>query len=638
MKPQELILVNNQHDVAEEGEEETKRRGSVHKLQVLSGKTVCSEEIYNVEERDSSCEQQNKKEENQQEEGRQEEGQKSTSTNFKQNVVNFLQSIAFLSKSQGEKDEPNVSRNHHNNVCIPMVHHQSLSTPPCPPITSTAGTSTSRTPGCPLPFTTISSFYPFSSSSDTIVISNKGGTLNRRASNVLHDASLTSEYEDYNEATKAEKRPSSTATTTLLGNDNINPPVANISSCSSQQGPSLAVENCLSGDVKNKDTREQYVTSVLSSDESSKMITRTRGSILTNHTSSVSSTGTSGTSAKKTSVSSCPAVSIDEPQCTSSTCTSTSTPTSILKISSSSSPLSASQRKIAARQTDQTTTPLSRIPTSKYQQLLDDIDCGTGLVFLDFDNGDNKFSNRYLSTPGVRVFEDHKSNNKNAKNTTKGGQAEEKKLKDKKTRKSTGNTKRSCSSPRRSTKGQEEHHNQNTTTLYKARGKFFDVSVNLGCHRSSAAAAAAVDIANVLFWGGENIKKPLYVLSLNEIEKGLKAAGVNDVKALSDVFRQKFNEEHKVLFENYVENTLCSIGGKDDDAANVLCCLNKYYDGKKYKRQVKNMEGKEHNEEERRSKKRKKRGANQLLFDGEHVIYEIDNDGIFSWRRSSESI
>ena len=238
---------------------------------------------------------------------------------------------------------------------------------------------------------------------------------------------------------------------------------------------------------------------------------------------------------------------------------------------------------------------------------LDDINCGTGLVFLNFGHDDG-FLNRYLNTPGVQRFqnkaESKKSNRKSTSSSTKKNNNIHNLL------------------------GQDNDHSKSS---YKARARFSDVSVNLGSHHSSASAAASVDIANVLFRGGDN-EKPIYALSLNEIEIGLKAAGVKDIKAMSDIFRKKFNEEHKNLFEHYVRTALSSIGGNDDDVASILCSLEPSEKKKKIKKQAKNTKGKQEIHEKKKTSK-----SSELLYDGDHVVYGVDDDGSFSWRKCQQT-
>jgi len=245
------------------------------------------------------------------------------------------------------------------------------------------------------------------------------------------------------------------------------------------------------------------------------------------------------------------------------------------------------------------------ISFSIIQTLNDDIDCPVGLALNKFDS-DVEFFDKYLCVPGVRRFQMNQSD------VTK------KKKLEKITKSSVAGLSLSSS---------KQQHAHNSEIIYKARGKYQDVSVNLGSHhKSSASAGAAVDIANMLFWGQQN-ERPLYVLSQIEIEKALQASGVNDLKATSDRFRHRFTEDQKEYFEYCVSHAHSSIGGKDDELAAWLASIDKlaFKKKKKTNHKRKKIEQKQANAKKNRSQ-----------VDENYVLYEVDNDGLFSWRKLRE--
>ena len=245
------------------------------------------------------------------------------------------------------------------------------------------------------------------------------------------------------------------------------------------------------------------------------------------------------------------------------------------------------------------------ISTIQYtRQILDeDISCGgTGLVFVSEDNNNSESLGKYLDTPGVYLVN---AGNRNMNKTSKR----------QKKRIAQESSKRSWSKK----KEDVQINNSNTTKIYKARVNYFGVSVNLGSYQSSASAAAAVDISNVLFWGEDN-NKPLYILSMNEVESSLKAVGITNIIAESERIRQKFDEERKAEFEQFIEAALLSIGGKDSELASIVCTFGQASNKDKCQNQTK-------------MNKRKRIKSSDLLYDGEHVIYEVDNDGRFSWKK-----
>ena len=241
-------------------------------------------------------------------------------------------------------------------------------------------------------------------------------------------------------------------------------------------------------------------------------------------------------------------------------------------------------------------------------------------------------------------------------------------------------------------------------TYYGARASYAGVSVNLGSnHFTSASAAAALDIANKLYWGEDN-EKPLFVLSSVEVSNAMKAIGQYAGRGNSSSSRHdkcsyvcgemmmeeaglkftckppsvgsmrqgrgrarghlhggwedfkfsqtRFTQERKEYFEFLVGRALMSLGGKDEEEViDLLCGLStitdwgwnnsekkevagdknvidgKYiFKPKRYERT--NAENKNNREDATISTQDK-----QLYsFAGKHVVYEVDEKGVFSFR------
>ncbi len=587
LKAQQLLIKN----IDQRGEDEQEQEMRTDNEKVLL--VVCSQEKRSVEEeRDDRCDRQNQE---------YQQGLPGNSKSFKSVLaspprvaLHFIKNTT-KKKNIRMKDSSGESCVNYNDLSSPMDQLpsslSSTSKGPKSQFSSSSSCSRSATTSC-----------------DTIIISHQGKEE--------HDDNSATLRHDSNEEKRSGARPgrdeitksaSSSSSSQLLRidlNEGLSPSSNDTTSNKKRGGGRVTIPRSEEENHYEKTSAKEDIASL--SSELSVVTTRGGTTTMTNASSSANTPNSL-------------LLVNDDPPCSSSNTTSNSSSNILASLPSF---LPASEEERTPHQKE-SAPPARRIITrNSCHQLLDDIDCGTGLVFLDVDNGDDEFLNRYLCTPGVRLFKDH--NNSNSNNSNSKGREKQK-----------SKTKKVNSSNTSSSRAQRGHGEESASKLYKSRGKFLDVSVNLGCHQSSAAAAAAVDIANVLFWGGEN-EKPLYVLTLGEIEKALKAAGVNDIRGVSDMFQKKFNEEHKALFETYVENALCSIGGKDDDAAGVLCCLEKFKNGKKNnakpKRRLK------HASHENQCKKRKKKDKSDFLFDGEHVIYEVDNDGKFSWRKSSESI
>jgi hypothetical protein len=147
---------------------------------------------------------------------------------------------------------------------------------------------------------------------------------------------------------------------------------------------------------------------------------------------------------------------------------------------------------------------------------------------------------------------------------------------------------------------------------------------------SSASAAAALDIANKLYWGANN-KRPYYVLSEAEVLRALRAVGYGTVVHPEEFVHSLFTLERKEYFELLVDKALSSLGGRDDYYVDILCGLDhgrsmSHGGESASKHKAKNSKAKITKSDNAESTREK------LSYNGDHVIFDIDNDGLFSWR------
>ena len=100
---------------------------------------------------------------------------------------------------------------------------------------------------------------------------------------------------------------------------------------------------------------------------------------------------------------------------------------------------------------------------------------------------------------------------------------------------------------------------------------FKSVSLNLGCHLTSAEAASALDLGRCLLQGSEYLPF-LSVLSRTEIIGGLRAAGapIGHGDRVDPLVEFRVNEVTKKWFESMVEDALTSLGGKDYQLSDIL--------------------------------------------------------------------
>jgi hypothetical protein len=229
------------------------------------------------------------------------------------------------------------------------------------------------------------------------------------------------------------------------------------------------------------------------------------------------------------------------------------------------------------------------------QIVREEIDCGNGMIFQNFDDIPD---NHFLYVPGVRM--------------------RKMKAKPKPTQRRCGNKRKL------SMDGNDESQSK---VFYSGRMSLAGVSVNLGSdHRSSAAAAAALDIANKLYWGRNN-RRPYYVLSEVEVLQSLGSVGYGSTIHPQEFVRSLFTQERKEYFESLVDEALSSLGGRDDYYADILCSLDSSSsaDGNKglKVKATKNVKEKANCQESI---------DETLSYSGKHIMFEVDNDGMFTWK------
>ena len=113
---------------------------------------------------------------------------------------------------------------------------------------------------------------------------------------------------------------------------------------------------------------------------------------------------------------------------------------------------------------------------------------------------------------------------------------------------------------------------QRGVVVYQARLSYKGTSLNLGAsHKTSADAAAAVDLALTLLHGSES-ERPLNILSRNEALRALKAAGAKLSFGLNryEPDEVMLTGDHKRIFELMVMDALVSLGACDEDLCDIL--------------------------------------------------------------------
>ena len=266
---------------------------------------------------------------------------------------------------------------------------------------------------------------------------------------------------------------------------------------------------------------------------------------------------------------------------------------------------------------DENDTPPQQFPTSKV--ICEDIECGNGLAFNHWDSGlkaeNEQWLDKYSDRVGVRkwVSRDRKSVKKNSLENIR----------------------------------------------YRSNFSCDGINLHLGNHRTSSSAAAAIDLANILLLGSEDCK-PLHVLSSVEAGIALKAAGVpgiysdGRVEPLNEKF---FTENVKNSFVKSIDSALASIGGQDDLLSSIICSLDgetvrgaELHDKQEQERQQKRdakLKRRAKAKEERRKKLEKMsrivavdeksdQGNGLLQFEGEHGLFEVDDNGQYAWIKDCE--
>jgi hypothetical protein len=171
--------------------------------------------------------------------------------------------------------------------------------------------------------------------------------------------------------------------------------------------------------------------------------------------------------------------------------------------------------------------------------------------------------------------------------------------------------------------------------LFKASMRIQEVFVNLGTHKSSVSAAAAVDLANVLCSEHDNTHN-LQVLSHAEANLALRSADARKIPT-SDNPSQfiPFNAERKKAFEYDIEKALSCIGGEDESLSLMICSIDKKTQKQAEISSKRNRSLPTRNKEERERKSPSSTVQNitssEADFHGKHHVFEVDEEGVYSW-------
>lgn len=271
---------------------------------------------------------------------------------------------------------------------------------------------------------------------------------------------------------------------------------------------------------------------------------------------------------------------------------------------------------------DNSSTPQT-FPTSKL--VSEDIECGTGLAFKHWDSAEKeeneKWLDKYTDRTGVKKWipRDRKSFDMNRINSWRNAR-------------------------------------------YRSNFCCEGLNLNLGNHYSSASAAAAIDLANILCWGSEDCK-PLNVLSSIEASVALRASGVTGIFPGGRVepLRVKFfTESVKNSFLKSIDGAHASIGGQDDLLSSIICSLDAEtarnalasdkLEEQERQRELKLKRRAEAAKERRLRRKEKEKSSmqpiaindmlekdpNVLQFQHQYGIFEVDNDGKLKWVQEND--
>jgi len=210
---------------------------------------------------------------------------------------------------------------------------------------------------------------------------------------------------------------------------------------------------------------------------------------------------------------------------------------------------------------------------------------------------------------------------------------------------------------------------KSSSALYRSRISYEGVSINLGNHKSSVAAAAAQDLANLALFGSDH-KKDRHVLTRDEAWKALIAVMMPGAGPCGRVeeFCSLLTVERKAMFEQKIEEALSAIGGNDDHFADILSGVDhdafsaaKEIDEAtevRRREDAKIAEKKERARKMRRARRRDKANQRRLekarssarkrsrvmpvsrdgfVFGDEHGMYGINEMGRFFWTREMSS-
>lgn len=278
--------------------------------------------------------------------------------------------------------------------------------------------------------------------------------------------------------------------------------------------------------------------------------------------------------------------------------------------------------------------------SSTSQLVGEDIQCGIiSFTFLESDaegmgENDPRYLGRYADRPGVTKWEP------NSKKGRKGSA-------------SASNAKQTSSS-------------FSNGALYRSRISYGGNSINLGNHKTSTAAAAAQDLANLALFGSDH-RKDRHILSRDEGWNALRTVSMPGARSCGqiDPFCLLLTEQRKAMFEQKIEEALSAIGGRDDFVADILSEVDygafkaaeetdeandakRLVEAKKAaKEQARKMKKKKARQLEKKNRRQgenvprvRKRATilpvdrDGFVFRGEHGIYGISEVGnFFFWKR-----
>jgi hypothetical protein len=217
--------------------------------------------------------------------------------------------------------------------------------------------------------------------------------------------------------------------------------------------------------------------------------------------------------------------------------------------------------------------PKSWLHFAPTQLISEEIEQTGGMIFQNYDEMPKE---QFLHAPGVRICTRTRSRTRKSNRIPAHTQKKNRKRRRNASSATVGDN--NNTNDNHSTQAQEQAKakaESEKVQYYTARTSYAGVSVNLGSdHLSSTPAAAALDIANKLWWGAENTK-PLFVLSESEVTKALETIGYGVHVHPDEFMHSLFTQDQKDYFESLVERALASLGGRDDYFADILCGIDK---------------------------------------------------------------